>query len=118
MVSTHPKGGGSTRDTRVSLINVDMVSWLIMCCWIYLALDDTLAGDMDRATWQVMWPVPRQHLWWRHVFIGITSSIFLVTPRAITVLLRAYPYGLTLEDIGFILVWTLIPCIQSAGLHS
>ena len=34
MVSTHPKGGGSTRDTRVSLINIDMVSWLIMCCWM------------------------------------------------------------------------------------
>jgi hypothetical protein len=29
MMSVHPKGGGSTWDTRVSLINVDMVSRLI-----------------------------------------------------------------------------------------
>jgi hypothetical protein len=29
MMSIHPKGGGSVRDTRVSLINVDMVSGLI-----------------------------------------------------------------------------------------
>ena len=32
MMSVHPKGGGSTRDTRVSLNNVDMVSRLIKCC--------------------------------------------------------------------------------------
>jgi hypothetical protein len=25
----HPEGEGSARDTRASLINVDMVSWLI-----------------------------------------------------------------------------------------
>jgi hypothetical protein len=29
MMSVQPEGGGSTRDIRVSLINVDMVSWLI-----------------------------------------------------------------------------------------
>ena len=33
MMSVHPKGGGSARDTRVSLINVGMVSGLIKCCW-------------------------------------------------------------------------------------
>ena len=32
MMSVHPKGGGSTRDTRVSLANVDMVSGLVKCC--------------------------------------------------------------------------------------
>ena len=32
MMSIHPKGGGSMWDTRVSLINVDMVSGLIKCC--------------------------------------------------------------------------------------
>ena len=31
MMSVHPKGGGSMRDTRVSLTNVDMVSGLIKC---------------------------------------------------------------------------------------
>ena len=34
MMSIHPKGGGSTWNTRVSLINVDMVSELIKCCWM------------------------------------------------------------------------------------
>ena len=34
MMFVHPKGGVSARDTRVSLINVDMVSGLIKCCWI------------------------------------------------------------------------------------
>jgi hypothetical protein len=29
MTSVHPEGGGSVRDTRVLLINVDMVSGLI-----------------------------------------------------------------------------------------
>ena len=32
MMSAHPKGGGSARDTRVSLTNVDMVSGLAKCC--------------------------------------------------------------------------------------
>ena len=32
MMSVHPKGGGSTRDTRVSLANVDMMSGLVKCC--------------------------------------------------------------------------------------
>ena len=34
MVSDHLKGGGSARDTRVSLTNVDMVYGLIKCCWM------------------------------------------------------------------------------------
>ena len=32
MMSVHPKGGGSVRDTRVSLTSVDMVSGLDKCC--------------------------------------------------------------------------------------
>ena len=32
MMFVHPEGGGSTRDTRVSLTNVDMVSRLDKCC--------------------------------------------------------------------------------------
>ena len=32
MMSVHSKGGGSARDTTISLINVDMVSGLIKCC--------------------------------------------------------------------------------------
>ena len=32
MMFVHPKGGGSARDTRVSLTSVDMVSWLDKCC--------------------------------------------------------------------------------------
>jgi len=31
MMSVHPKGGGSARDTRVSLVNVDMMSRLTKC---------------------------------------------------------------------------------------
>ena len=34
MMSVHPKGGGSTWDTRVSLIYLDMVFGLIKCCWM------------------------------------------------------------------------------------
>ena len=34
MMSVHPKDKGSTRDTRVSLANVDMVSGLVKCCWM------------------------------------------------------------------------------------
>jgi len=32
MMSVHPKGGDSVRDTRVSLTSVDMVSGLDKCC--------------------------------------------------------------------------------------
>ena len=34
MMSVHPKGGGSVRDTRVLLTSVDMVSGLDKCCWM------------------------------------------------------------------------------------
>ena len=34
MMSIHLKGEGSARDTRVSLINIDMVFGLIKCCWM------------------------------------------------------------------------------------
>ena len=34
MMSVHPEGRGSTRDTRVSLTSVDMVSRLAKCCWM------------------------------------------------------------------------------------
>ena len=34
MMSVHPKGGGSARDTRVSLTNVDVVSRFVRCCWM------------------------------------------------------------------------------------
>ena len=34
VMSVHPKGGGSTRDTRVSLTSVDMVSRLAKSCWM------------------------------------------------------------------------------------
>jgi len=33
-MSVHPNGVGSARDTRVSLINVDMMFMLIKCCWM------------------------------------------------------------------------------------
>ena len=29
-----PEGGGSARDARVSLTNVDVVSRLVKCCWM------------------------------------------------------------------------------------
>ena len=31
-MSAHPKGGGTARDTRVSLTSVDIVSRLAKCC--------------------------------------------------------------------------------------
>ena len=34
MMFVHLKGGGSARDTRVSLTSVDMVSGLVKGCWI------------------------------------------------------------------------------------
>ena len=34
VMSVHPEGGGSARNTRVSLTNIDMVSRLAKCCWM------------------------------------------------------------------------------------
>ena len=34
VMSVHPEGEGSTRDARVSLTNVDVVSRLDKCCWM------------------------------------------------------------------------------------
>ena len=34
VMSVHPEGGGSARDARVSLTNVDVVSILDKCCWM------------------------------------------------------------------------------------
>ena len=34
VMSVHPEGGGSVRDTRVSLTSVNMVSRLARCCWM------------------------------------------------------------------------------------
>ena len=34
IISVHPKGGGSARDTRVLLTSIDMVSGLVKCCWM------------------------------------------------------------------------------------
>ena len=34
MMSVHLEGGGSTRDARVSLTNVDAVSRQDKCCWM------------------------------------------------------------------------------------
>ena len=34
MMSIYPEGGGSARDTRVSLTDVDVVSRLVKCCWM------------------------------------------------------------------------------------
>jgi hypothetical protein len=34
MMSVYPKGGGSARDTRVSLTSIDIVSGLDKCCWM------------------------------------------------------------------------------------
>ena len=34
VMSVHPEGGGSARDTRVLLTSVDMVSKLAKSCWI------------------------------------------------------------------------------------
>ena len=34
IMSVHLKGGGSARDTRVSLTSVDMVSGLVKSCWM------------------------------------------------------------------------------------
>ena len=34
MMSVHLEGGGSARNTRVSLTSVDMVSRLAKCCWM------------------------------------------------------------------------------------
>ena len=40
VMSIHSEGGGSARDTRVSLTNVDVVSRLAKCCWISPFLTD------------------------------------------------------------------------------
>ena len=45
VMSVHPKGGGSARDARVSLTNVDMVSRLAKSCWMSpFPMDCEVAG--------------------------------------------------------------------------
>ena len=34
VMSIHPEGGGFARDTRILLVNVDVVSRLVKCCWM------------------------------------------------------------------------------------
>jgi len=36
MMSAHPKGGGSVRNTRVSLVNADVMFGLFKRCWMSL----------------------------------------------------------------------------------
>ena len=48
MVSAHPEGGGSAQDCRVLLINVDMVSRLIRCCW--MSPFPTICGNSEQVT--------------------------------------------------------------------
>ena len=40
VMSVHPEGGGSARDARVWLTNVDVVSRLDKCCWMSPFLTD------------------------------------------------------------------------------
>ena len=49
MMSVHPKGGGSSRDTRVSFTSVDMMSGLDKCCWI-LSFPTVCRGSMHVVT--------------------------------------------------------------------
>ena len=45
VISVHLEGGGSARDTRVSLTNIDMVSRLDKCCWMSpFPTDSVVAG--------------------------------------------------------------------------
>ena len=48
VMSVHPEGGGSARDTRVSLTSVDMVSRLGRSCWMSTVL------MVCRGSWQVV----------------------------------------------------------------
>jgi len=45
VMSVHPKGGGSVRDARVSLTNVNVVSRQDKCCWMSpFPMDCEVAG--------------------------------------------------------------------------
>ena len=45
VMSVHSEGGGSTRDARVSLTNVNMVSKPDKCCWMSpFTIDCMVAG--------------------------------------------------------------------------
>ena len=48
VMSVHPEGGGSARDTRVSLTSVDMVSKLAKSCWM------STIPTICRGSWQVV----------------------------------------------------------------
>ena len=48
MVFVHRGGGGSARYCRVLLINVDMVSRLIRCCW--MSPFPTICGNSEQVT--------------------------------------------------------------------
>ena len=48
VMSVHPEGGGSARDTRVSLNSIDMVSRLAKSCWM------STIPTICRGSWQVV----------------------------------------------------------------
>ena len=48
VMSVHPEGGSSARDTRVSLTSVDMVSRLARSCWM------STIPTVCRGSWQVV----------------------------------------------------------------
>ena len=48
VMSVHPEGGASMRNTRVLLTSVDMVSRLCMCCWM------STIPTVCRGSWQVV----------------------------------------------------------------
>ena len=48
VMSVHPEGGGSVRDTRVSLTSVDMVSRLAKSCWMLII------PTVCRGSWHVV----------------------------------------------------------------
>ena len=48
VMSVHSEGGGSVRDTRVSLNSVDMVSRLAKCCWM------STKPTVCRGSWHVV----------------------------------------------------------------
>ena len=64
MMSVHPKGGGSARDARVSLTNVDVMSRLVKCCWMspfpmvcrgsrQVVTIQTVPSNSPRSDWEV-----------------------------------------------------------------
>ena len=85
MVSVHPEGGGSARDTSVSLTSIDMVSRLAKSCWMS-TIPTVCRGSRQVVTaLSVPFSNPPRSVWgvvWQNHLNYPGSSVLAITIKA------------------------------------